>query len=71
MFVEYISEMPAIDVLLKNGRFSELQHARDAVAEAPAFVPLKPAACQGRLHKTREGGAVLVPRASRGIFLIT
>ena len=26
---------------------------------------------QGRLHKTGAGGAVLVPRASRGIFLIT
>ena len=27
--------------------------------------------CQGRLHKLRAGGAVLVPRANRRIFLLT
>ena len=26
---------------------------------------------QGRLHKIKAGGAVLVPRANRGIFLLT
>ena len=26
---------------------------------------------QGRLHKIKAGGTVLVPRANRGIFLLT